>query len=165
MKITVICTGGTIDKDYSCDLGGYNFEVGEPAVKRVLDRLRNVNFQYSVQSVVRKDSLDMTPEDRQAIARACRECEDDRILVTHGTDTMIETAAVLSGITDKTIVMTGAMRPEKFADSDAQFNFGLAVGALNVLPPGVYVAMSGRVYPWNKCRKDRGTEMFVETEA
>jgi L-asparaginase len=164
VKITVICTGGTIDKDYSCELGGYNFEVGEPAVKRVLDRLRNVNFRYEVHSVVRKDSLDMTPEDRQAIARACRECADDRILVTHGTDTMLETAAVLSTIKDKTIVMTGAMRPEKFIDSDAEFNFGLAVGALNVLPPGVYVAMSGRVYPWNRCRKDRRTEMFVELE-
>ncbi len=136
MRITVICAGGTIDKDYSCALGGYNFEVGEPAIKRLFDKLQNINLQYTVQSVLRKDSLDMTPQDRKAIRKACRECDDDHILVTHGTDTMLETAAALSGVVGKTIVMTGAMRPEKFTDSDAQFNFGLAVGALNVLVAG-----------------------------
>jgi len=164
MNIAIICAGGTIDKDYSTRLGGYNFEVGEPAVRRLFERLRGLNLTYAIRSVIRKDSLDMTPEDRQALRRAVEACPEDRVIVTHGTDTLLDTAAVLSAVRGKTIVLTGAMRPEKFQDSDADFNLGLALGAVNVLPPGVYVAPSGRVYPWNKCRKDRGTEMFVEAE-
>jgi L-asparaginase len=164
VRITVISAGGTIDKDYCGDLGGYNFEVGEPAVKRLFALLRGLNLQYAIRPVIRKDSLDMTDQDREQIRRACEEAPDQRILVTHGTDTMLQTARVLSRVRGKTIVMTGSMRPEKFADSDAHFNLGLAVGALNVLGPGVYVAMSGRVYPWDKCRKDRRTEMFVDAD-
>lgn len=164
MKITIICTGGTIDKDYSCALGGVNFEVGQPAVQRLFERLGHLNLQYTIRSIIRKDSLDMTGEDRELLRQACAECPDERILVTHGTDTMLESAHVLSEVRGKTIVMTGSMRPEKFSDSDAHFNLGLALGALNVLPPGVYVAISGRVYPWNRCRKDRGSESFVEIE-
>jgi len=162
MRITVISTGGTIDKDYSTALGGVNFEVGEPAVARLLGRLGTLNVDYRVRSIIRKDSLDMTDDDRELLRRSCQECPDDRILVTHGTDTMLQSARALSAVAGKTIVMTGSMRPEKFSDSDAAFNLGLAIGALNVLPPGVYVAMSGRVYPWEKCRKDRDTETFVE---
>ena len=164
MKITVISAGGTIDKDYSCASSGYNFEVGEPAVRRLFTVLRSLNLEYEIRPVVRKDSLDMTGEDRERIRQACAEAPDDRVLVTHGTDTMLETAKVLSRIQGKTIVMTGSMRPEKFADSDAHFNLGLAIGALNVLPPGVYVAMSDRVYPWDQCRKDRQTATFVAIE-
>ena len=162
MRISILCAGGTIDKDYSCALGGVNFEVGGPAVERLLALLGDVQLDYSVRSLIRKDSLDMTDEDRRALHEACADCQDDRILITHGTDTMIASARVLSDIPGKTIVMTGSMRPEKFADSDAHFNLGLALGALGALPPGVYIAMSGRVYPWNRCRKDRDTEQFVE---
>ena len=162
MKIAIVATGGTIDKDYTTALGGVNFEVGEPAVARLLARLTPMNLDYTVQSILRKDSLDLSDEDRQLLRRTVAACPEDRVLVTHGTDTMIESARVLSDIAGKTIVMTGSMRPEKFSDSDAEFNLGLALGALNVLPPGVYIAMSGRVYPWNRCRKDRATERFVE---
>jgi len=162
VKIAIVATGGTIDKDYTTALGGVNFEVGEPAVARLLARLTPMNLDYTVQSILRKDSLDLSDEDRQLLRRTVAACPEDRVLVTHGTDTMIESARVLSDIAGKTIVMTGSMRPEKFSDSDAEFNLGLALGALNVLPPGVYIAMSGRVYPWNRCRKDRATERFVE---
>ena len=162
MRIAIVATGGTIDKDYSTALGGVNFEVGEPAVQRLLDRLTPLNLEYAVRSILRKDSLDMTDADRQTLRETVAACPEPRVLVTHGTDTMLQSAAVLSDLAGKTIVMTGSMRPEKFSDSDAQFNLGLALGALNVSPPGVYVAMSGRVYPWNRCRKDRQTERFVE---
>jgi L-asparaginase len=162
VKIAIVATGGTIDKDYTTALGGVNFEVGEPAVQRLLNRLTPMNLEYTVQSILRKDSLDLTDEDRRLLRRTVAACPEDRVLVTHGTDTMIESARVLSDIAGKTIVMTGSMRPEKFSDSDAEFNLGLALGALNVLPPGTYIAMSGRVYPWHRCRKDRATERFVE---
>ena len=162
MRIAIVATGGTIDKDYTTALGGVNFEVGEPAVERLLRRLTPMNLECAVQSILRKDSLELTDADRQTLRQTVAGCPEDRVLVTHGTDTMIESAGVLSAIAGKTIVMTGSMRPEKFSDSDAEFNLGLAIGALNVLPPGVYIAMSGRVYPWNRCRKDRATERFVE---
>ena len=164
MKIAIVATGGTIDKDYTTALGGVNFEVGEPAVARLLGRLTPLNLEYTVQSILRKDSLDMTDADRRMLRDTVAARSEDRILVTHGTDTMIQSAATLSDVPGKTIVMTGSMRPEKFSDSDAQFNLGLALGALGVLPPGVYIAMSGRVYPWNRCRKDRQSERFVDLD-
>jgi L-asparaginase len=161
MKIVFIQTGGTIDKDYPKTTGGYAFEIGESAVKRVLQRI-NANFDFEVISLVKKDSLDLTAEDRERIREACQKTEGDKIIVTHGTDTMIETAEKLSGIKGKVIVLTGAMRPEKFVDSDASFNLGTAVGAINILQHGVYIAMNGRIYPWNKVKRNRETGQFVE---
>jgi L-asparaginase len=161
MKIVFIQTGGTIDKDYPRATGGYAFEIGEPAVKRILQRI-NPNFDFEIVSILKKDSLDITENDRKKIRDACEKAATDKIVVTHGTDTMIETAEKLSSIKGKVIVLTGAMKPEKFVDSDASFNLGTAVGAVNVLQQGVYIAMNGRIYPWNKVKRNSQTGQFVE---
>ena len=161
MKIAFIQTGGTIDKDYPKATGGYAFEIAEPAVKRILQRV-NLNFDWEIISILRKDSQDITEEDRQKIRDACERAEADKIIVTHGTDTMIETARELCSIKDKVIVLTGAMKPEKFIDSDASFNLGVAVGAINVLRQGVYIAMNGRIYPWDIAKRNSRTGQFVD---
>jgi L-asparaginase len=161
MKIAFIQTGGTIDKDYPRATGGYAFEIGEPAVKRILQRV-DPNFDFEIISILRKDSLDITEEDRKKIRGACQKTVADRIVVTHGTDRMIETAEKLSSIKGKVVVLTGAMKPEKFFDSDASFNLGTAVGAINLLQQGVYIAMNGRIYPWNKVKRNSHTGQFVE---
>jgi L-asparaginase len=161
MKIAFIQTGGTIDKDYPRAKGGYAFEIGEPAVKRILQRIIP-NFDFEMISILKKDSLDITEEDREKIHDACEKTAVNRIIVTHGTDTMIETAEKLSSIKGKVIVLTGAMKPERFVDSDASFNLGSAVGAVNVLQNGVYISMNGRIYPWNKVKRNSHTGQFVE---
>ena len=161
MKIAFIQTGGTIDKDYPRAKGGYAFEIGEPAVKRILQKA-NLNFDFEIISILKKDSLDITEDDRKKIRDACEKAATDKIVVTHGTDTMIETAEKLSSIKGKVIVLTGAMKPEKFVDSDASFNLGTAVGAVNVLQQGVYLAMNGRIYLWNKVKRNSHTGQFVE---
>ena len=161
MKIVFIQTGGTIDKDYPKLTKGYAFEIGEPAVKRILEKV-NPNFEFEIISVLKKDSLDITEEDREKIYQACQKTNSDKIIITHGTDTMIETAKKLSGIKDKIIILTGAMRPEKFKDSDADFNLGTAIGALNVLEKGVYIAMNGRIYSWDKVKRNLENGQFIE---
>lgn len=161
MKITFIQIGGTIDKEYPRITKGYAFEIGEPAVKRILEKV-NPNFEYETIPLLQKDSLDLTDEDRTTIHETCRNVIGDKIIVTHGTDTMIETASKLSEITNKTIIITGATRPEKFSDSDAMFNIGVAVAAVQTLPPGIYVAMSGKVYDWEKVKRDMETGKFIE---
>ncbi|MFA6898154.1 MAG: asparaginase domain-containing protein, partial [Candidatus Paceibacterota bacterium] len=112
---------------------------------------------------LKKDSLDITEADREKILETCRNISDSKIILTHGTDTMTETASKLSGIKDKVIVITGAMRPEKFSDSDAMFNIGVAVAAVQTLPPGIYIAMNGRVYNWDRVKRDRADGKFVES--
>ncbi len=133
MQIAIFTTGGTIDKVYFDAKGGY--EVGAPMVRQILDQGR-VTAQIPVMELLRKDSLEMTPADRIAVRDAVAASEATRIIVTHGTDTMVETARELRGLPGKTIVLTGALQPARFADSDAAFNLGLAVGAVQVLPPG-----------------------------
>ncbi len=161
MKIVFIQTGGTIDKDYPKATGGYAFEIGESAVKRILQKV-NPNLDFEIISVLRKDSQDITEEDRRKIYDACEKTAASKIVVTHGTDSMIKTAERLSSVEDKVIVLTGAMKPEKFVDSDASFNLGTAIGAINLMQRGVYVAMNGRVYPWNKVKRDGETGQFIE---
>src|SRR3989338_6112836 len=112
-----------------------------------------LNIDYDIERILAKDSLEMTEDDRLLIKRACQGALAKKILITHGTDTMIETARILSDIPDKAIVITGASQPYKFRESDAEFNIGVAFGALNVLDKGVYIAMNGRIYPWDKCEK------------
>lgn len=148
MKITFICTGGTIDKDYASSAGTYNFEISEPAVNRIL-RTINLNFEYEVKSVLKKDSLDMTEEDRQIIYNVCKEVENNKIIITHGTDTMVKTAEKLDPLKDKVIILVGAAKPERFHDSDAAFNIGTALGAINILNKGIYIAMNGEIFEWN----------------
>jgi L-asparaginase len=161
MKILFIQTGGTIDKDYPALTEGYLFEITGPAVKRILEKVQPV-FDFRILSLLQKDSLDISDKDRSKIRDACIKADENKILITHGTDTIIETAEKLSGIKNKLIVLTGAMRPERFSNSDADFNIGVAIGALNMADAGVYIAMNGRVYPADKVKRDLNTGRFVE---
>ena len=112
--------------------------------------------------MIQKDSLNITEDDRESILNACKNTSSDKIIITHGTDTMLETARKVSEVQNKTIVITGATKPERFKESDAEFNLGCAVGAISELEPGVFIAMNGRVYPWEKCRRDDATGEFIE---
>jgi L-asparaginase len=159
MNIQVFTTGGTIDKVYFDALSEY--EVGEPQVLEVFQNA-NVNFEFSLESILRKDSLQMTEADRQLIRRRVQGCPAEHILITHGTDTMVETARALLGIPGKTIVLTGSIQPAQFRNTDAVFNIGTAVGAVQSLGPGVYIAMNGRVLEARRARKDRTKRCFVE---
>ncbi len=160
MNILFIQTGGTIDKDYPRTTRGYAFEISEPAVKRILEKL-NPSFTYDVFPLLKKDSMELTDQDRQTLLTACIDAPCNRLIITHGTDTMIETANFLSVIKDKTIVLTGAMRPERFTNSDASVNIGVAIGAVQTLQPGVYVAMHGRVLKYSDVTRDMGNGKFI----
>jgi L-asparaginase len=164
MKITFLQTGGTIDKDYPLTQKGWAFEIGEPAVFRIIQHL-NPSFAYEILSILKKDSLEITAEDRTLLLTKCQALENDKIIITHGTDTMLQTAQVLSVITNKTIILTGAMRPERFANTDAPINVGLAIAAVQILPAGVYVAMHGLVLTPNQMTRDTETGAFVALEA
>ncbi|HXH03483.1 MAG TPA: asparaginase domain-containing protein [Candidatus Competibacteraceae bacterium] len=159
MKIQIFTVGGTIDKIYFDAKSEY--EVGEPNIDWVLGQL-NVGFQYAITSLMRKDSLDMDDEDRRQVLAAVQACPLERILITHGTDTMADTGRVLSAVTDKTIVLTGAMQPAKFVGSDAMFNIGFALGALQALPHGVYIAMNGRIFDPRRVVKNREAGRFED---
>ena len=161
MRIVFIQTGGTIDKDYPRTRKGYAFEIREPAVERILQKA-HPNFDYTIIPLLTKDSQDITKQDRERIRETCESADSDKIVITHGTDTMLETAKKLSKVRNKVIVLTSAMRPEKFVDSDASFNVGTAIGAINILTKGVYIAMNGRIYPWNKVKRNEKTGQFVE---
>lgn len=160
-RITFVLTGGTIDKEY--DALDKAFTIGQGAVGRVLGFV-NPNFEATIVPVVQKVSVNILPEEKEEIRRACAEATDDKIVVTYGTDAMAEAGEMLQGIEGKTIVLVGALKSQLIKDTDAEFNLGFAVAAVQSLPHGVYVAMSGRVYPWNKCRKDMETGQFVEAE-
>ena len=152
MFIQIYGTGGTLDKLYYDALSEY--QIGEPMAGELMEQGR-ANVGYCVQSLIRKDSLELDDADRQLIHDAVAACPYEHVLITHGTDTMTVTAAGLADIPDKVIVLTGAMQPARFRDSDALFNLGLAVGALNTLGHGVYIAMSGRVFPADQVKKNR----------
>lgn len=162
MKVLFIQTGGTIDKDYRRGANVYNFEIAEHAAERIVKRA-NLGIECRFVSLLRKDSQDITNKDRQLIVKTCTEAAEDYIIITHGTDTMTKTGESLSAIKDKIIVLTGSSLPERFHNSDADFNLGMAVGALYGLSPGVYVVMHGHVLPWNKAQKDPETGQFVRT--
>ncbi|KAI4454077.1 glutamate dehydrogenase [Holotrichia oblita] len=153
-------TGGTIDKAYPKKLNSYAFEIAEPAFLNILERV-DLNFDVDAIGLLKMDSTDMKDEHRELIKRKCQKIACDKIIITHGTDAMVKTAETLSIIEGKTIVMVGSIRPECVHGSDADFNLGVAVGAVNVLPAGVYIAMSGRVYKWNECVKAENCK-FVE---
>ena len=159
MKILLIQTGGTIDKDYPKVWKAYNFEITDPAVIRILKQV-NPAFEYRVESVLKKDSMDITDADRQQLYNFCAAAPEQHIVVTHGTDTMGVTAEVLSKLEGKTIVITGSARPERFSNSDAPFNVGVAIGALGAIEPGVYIAMNGLVTKWDQVHKDPETGIF-----
>lgn len=160
MRLKIFSMGGTIDKVYFDDLSTY--EVGEPQAGEILLEA-GVTFEFFVEEVVRKDSLHLTAEDRAFLRSRIEASPERHILVTHGTDTMVETAAALKGL-DKVIVFTGALNPARFKGSDAVFNLGCAVGAVQSLPTGVYIAMSGRVFQADKVRKNREAGRFEDAE-
>ena len=156
-QLCIVTTGGTIDKIYFDDKS--DFQVGEPQIGRILEEL-GVAFRYNLISILRKDSLHLTAEDRELLRATIAAQDEKHVLVTHGTDSMIETAHVLSSLTDKTIVLTGALNPARFRGSDAEFNIGTAVGAVQALPPGVYIAMNGRIWDPLQVRKNVAANRF-----
>lgn len=162
MIIEVLTTGGTIDKVYFDAKGTY--QVGESTIQRILNRGR-VLVDVSIRELLRKDSLEMTDADREVIRGAVNNSKAKRIIVTHGTDTMVETARVLKGVPGKTIVMTGALEPARFTDSDAPFNLGMAMAAVQTLPPGVYVVANGSVFTADSVRKNQALNRFEATDS
>lgn len=143
MIIKIFTTGGTIDKTYFDQKDTY--QVGKPQVAGILERA-NVVVDFEVTSLMQKDSLDIDDSDREVIREAILAEKSHHIIVTHGTDTMIATAELLQNIADKTIVLTGSMYPAQYRDSDAVFNLGCALTGAQILPPGVYIAMNGRIF-------------------
>jgi L-asparaginase len=159
MKIKIYTVGGTIDKVYFDRKSTY--EVGEPKIGEILKEA-NVNFEFEISSILHKDSLDMTDEDRRLIFDKIASDEHRHILLTHGTDTIIQTAKKLKPIPGKVIVLTGAMEPARFKYSDAAFNIGCAVAALQVLTPGVYIAINGRIFDPDRVKKNLEQNWFEE---
>ena len=158
-KLRIFTTGGTIDKIYFDAKSEY--EVGEPQIGEIL-REMGVAFPFEMTSLMRKDSLDLTEADREVIRKAVASDAASRVLITHGTDTMTETAKALQGIPGKTVVLTGSLNPARFRGSDAIFNIGGAVAAAQTLPPGTYIFMNGRVFDALKVRKNRDKNRFEE---
>lgn len=157
-RIRILVTGGTFDKEYNELTGELFFQ--QTHVRDML-RLGRCRLQVDVETLMMIDSLQMTEHDRAVILNRCAEAAESRIVITHGTDTMQQTAAVLGeGISGKTIVLTGAMVPYKFGSSDGMFNLGTALAFVQTLEPGVYVAMNGRCFPWRVVRKNREHGIF-----
>lgn len=157
MRIVFLTTGGTIDKVYFDALS--RFEVGETVVGKIL-RESGACFEFEVVPLMRKDSLELTDADRVAIRDAVAARAETRVVVTHGTDTMVDTARTLGSVPGKTIVLTGALSPARFQASDALFNLGMAVAAAQTCPPGVWIAMSGQVFRHDQVRKNRDMNRF-----
>ena len=156
--IRIFVTGGTFDKTYDEIDGRLSFR--DTHLPEML-RLGRSRVPVSIRTLMMVDSLDMTDADRELIVRNCTQCDERCIVITHGTDTMVETAAALArAVTGKTIVLTGAMIPYAFGSSDGLFNLGSALSLVQVLPPGVYVAMNGQHFAWDRVRKNRQTGVF-----
>lgn len=162
MKILFVQTGGTIDKDYPKTVKGYAFEICEAAIKNILERI-HPGFEYEIKTLMRKDSSEITETDRKRIIDYCRKTAYKKIIITHGTDTIIQTAKKLSKIKNKTIVLTGAFKPEKFKNSDADFNVGFALGAMNNAPSGVFIALNGKLFSAENIRRKKNGE-FTENK-
>ncbi|MGI9191060.1 MAG: asparaginase domain-containing protein [Chitinophagaceae bacterium] len=158
MQIQLFITGGTFDKEYDLINGKLYFTNSH--VEEILQRGRNTT-DVEVTQLMMMDSLDMGEHERQQIVKACKDCPQNHIIITHGTDTMVETGkALLNEKLNKTIVITGAMIPYTFGSSDGLFNMGSAMAFVQTLPHGVYLAMNGRFYPANAVRKNKETGYF-----
>ena len=159
--IRIIVTGGTFDKAYDEIHGRLSF--GATHLPEML-RLGRSRVETTIETLMMIDSLDMTEADRARIAQSCVRCAETRIVITHGTDTMVETSRVVAqSVSGKTIVLTGAMVPYAFGSSDGLFNLGSALSFAEVLPPGVYIAMNGQHFAWDRVRKNRETGVFERT--
>lgn len=160
MAIRIFITGGTFDKEYNELTGELYFK--DTHMSELLEKGRN-KVPVEIRTLMMVDSLEMSEQDRELIAHQCNQCEEKQIVITHGTDTMSETAKVLAEkVKDKTIVLTGAMIPIKFGSSDGLFNLGSAIAFAQSLPHGVYIAMNGRYFYWNNVRKNKQTGVFEE---
>jgi L-asparaginase len=160
MKITFIQTGGTIDKDYPHTTKGWAFEFGEPATNRILEKL-DPSFEYNVITSCQKDSLEINDRDRQKLADLINHQTGSKFIVTHGTDTMMETANFLNEqVKDKLVVITGAMRPERFNNSDAATNLGCAIATANLMEKGIFIAMHGIVKAYDEIKRDLETGKY-----
>jgi L-asparaginase len=162
MSIRIFITGGTFDKEYNELNGQLYFK--DTHLSDLLDMGR-CNVPLKIKTLMMIDSLEMTVHEREIIASECNECEETRIVITHGTDTMTETAKVLAEkVNGKTIILTGAMIPIKFGSSDGLFNLGSALAFAQILLPGVYIAMNGRYFTWDNVRKNKQTGVFEEAK-
>lgn len=162
MSIRIFITGGTFDKEYNELNGQLYFK--DSHLHELLNMGRNL-VQVKIRTLMMIDSLEMTDRDRELIAHQCNHCEEDRIIITHGTDTMTETAGMLAEkVKGKTIVLTGAMIPIKFGSSDGLFNLGSALAFAQTLATGVYIAMNGRYFTWDNVRKNKQTGLFEEVK-
>ena len=157
MEIKILCTGGTFDKVYYDALSDYT--IGEPQAEWILKQA-GVNFDYSIESILKKDSLDITDQDRTDIAAQVARQSCQHIVITHGTDTMVETGQALKQIQDKTIILVGAMQPARFRDSDALFNLGFACAAASIVKAGTYITMNGQLFTIDEVRKNRAAGRF-----
>lgn len=156
--IRIFVTGGTFDKEYDEVRGALFFK--DTHLPEMLELARS-RLAVSIRTLMMVDSLKMTSEERELIVHQCRTADEDRIVITHGTDTMVDTAAALAAAVEgKTIVLTGAMVPFAFGSSDGLFNLGSALSLVQALKPGVYVAMNGRWFPWDNVRKNRDSGVF-----
>jgi L-asparaginase len=161
MKIRIITVGGTIDKVYFDALSDY--QVGQPGVVEILEDLP-ISFEYEIESLMRKDSLDMTDDDRELVRLRVQAAPESKILITHGTDTMIETAKRLDVENDKCVVLTGSLAPAGFKTSDAEFNVGTAIGVLAAKQSGVHIAMNGCLFDPQHCQKNRDAQRFEHAD-
>jgi L-asparaginase len=160
MHILFIQTGGTIDKDYPHTTKGWAFEFGEPAISRILEKI-NPSFDFSIITAFQKDSLEIDDEDRAQLAELILEHGVAKNIITHGTDTLLETAAFLAGkIKNQVVILTGAMRPERFYNSDAAVNLGVAIGGAHVLEDGVWISMHGILKPFDEIKRNLKTGQF-----
>ncbi len=160
MSIRIFVTGGTFDKEYN-ELNGQLF-FKDTHIQEIL-KLGRCRVDTSIRTLMLVDSLEMTDTDRNIIIESCKGAVENKIVITHGTDTMTTTAKVLAeNINNKTIVITGAMIPYKFGSSDGLFNLGSALAFAQTLPVGVYIAMNGKCFPWDNCRKNRQSGVFEE---
>jgi L-asparaginase len=163
MTIRILVTGGTFDKEYNERTGTLFFK--DTHIAEML-RLGRSRVEVTIRTVMMIDSLEMSDADRALIVQNCLQSEEDRIVITHGTDTMVETAAAVAGaVTGKSVVLTGAMIPYAFGSSDGLFNLGSALSFVQVLPPGVYIAMNGKCFPWDRVLKNRERGEFEEIPA
>ena len=160
MAIRILVTGGTFDKEYNERTGQLYFK--DTHLGEMLRRGRS-RVEVTIRTVMMIDSLEMTDADRAVIVQNCQQAQEERIVITHGTDTMTETAAAVArAVSGKTVVLTGAMIPWAFGSSDGLFNLGSALSFVQILPPGVYVAMNGKCFPWDRVRKNRERGEFEE---
>lgn len=160
MAIRIFVTGGTFDKEYN-ELNGELF-FKDTHLHEML-KLGRCKAPIDIRTLMMIDSIYLNDEDRELIAQNCLKCDENQIVITHGTDTMVETAQVIAEkVKDKTVVLTGAMIPYKFGSSDGLFNLGSAIAFVQTMPPGVYISMNGRIFNWDNCKKNKIIGEFQE---